>query len=108
MFSAVMEDGGCQKMIMDGYFRALLVIYDSRDVLGKSPANLERNNRSKLEIRTSEPPKQKILRPAISKLRVAISSVFDIEKFRKYLEFPEDIATCDCSFCDMRFLLFFL
>ena len=108
MFSEVMEDGGCEIMIMDGYFGALLAIYDSRDVLGKSPANLERNNRSKLEIRTSEPPKQKILRPAISKLRVAISSVFDIEKFRKYLEFPEHIATCDCGFCDLRFSLFFL
>jgi len=82
-------------MIMDGYFRALLAIYDSRDVLGKSPANLERNNRSKLEIRTSEPPKQKILRPAISKLRVAISSVFGIENI-------SEVFRISRGHCDLR------
>ena len=51
MFSEVMEDGGCEIMIMDGYFRALLAIYDSRDVLGKNPANYKRNNCSEPENR---------------------------------------------------------
>lgn len=35
---------GCENMIIDGYFRALLSIYDPWDDLGKNPVNPERIN----------------------------------------------------------------
>ena len=64
-----------ESMIIDGYFLALLSIYNSRDVSSKNLANKERNNCPELENRACEPPRQaalKIKENSRGLLRVAI------------------------------------
>ena len=97
-----MEDGGCQKMIMDGYFLALLSIYNSRDVSSKNLANKERNNCPELENRACEPPRQPALRPAIFRnCGLQLLAVF-LREFLLIRQFPLQIPG---DYCRSQFLV---